>query len=122
MQPTILHYDPAKEYDTPERCSINEFCNRPEDSELSIAQARVKPGVTTQWHQLRGTTERYVITEGIGRVEIGDLPPTDVGVGDVVIIPAMCRQRITNTGDTDLVFLAICTPPFTHDVYIIAGD
>lgn len=42
--------------------------------------------------------------------------------GEVVIIPPMCRQRITNTGPEDLVFLAICTPPFLPDNYVEPGD
>jgi oxalate decarboxylase/phosphoglucose isomerase-like protein (cupin superfamily) len=29
----------------------------------------------------------------------------------------MCRQRITNIGKDDLVFLAICTPRFSQDAY-----
>jgi 23S rRNA-/tRNA-specific pseudouridylate synthase len=37
--------------------------------------------------------------------------------GDVVRIPPMCRQRITNVGTTDLVFLAICTPRFMPQAY-----
>ena len=45
------------------------------------------------------------------------MPPTDVAVGDVVLIPPMCRQRIANTGAEDLIFLAICTPRFTMDAY-----
>jgi oxalate decarboxylase/phosphoglucose isomerase-like protein (cupin superfamily) len=50
-------------------------------------------------------------------VEIGKLPPQEVTAGDVVLIPPMCRQRITNTGAEDLVFLAICSPRFSQDVY-----
>ena len=50
-------------------------------------------------------------------MEVGDLPPSEVGVGDIVIIPPMCPQRITNIGQDDLVFLAICTPRFLSDVY-----
>jgi mannose-6-phosphate isomerase-like protein (cupin superfamily) len=45
-------------------------------------------------------------------VEIDNLPPQSVGPGDVVLIPPGCRQRITNIGPGDLLFLAICTPPF----------
>ena len=78
---------------------------------------RVRPGVVTAWHRLRGTAERYVILEGRGRVEVGALPPAEVGPGDVVAIPPMCRQRIANTGDTDLLFLAICTPRFEPGCY-----
>jgi mannose-6-phosphate isomerase-like protein (cupin superfamily) len=61
--------------------------------------------------------ERYVILEGTGRVEIGDLPPQEVGPGDVVIIPPDCRQRIANVGEKDLVFLCVCTPRFTSQCY-----
>jgi len=38
-------------------------------------------------------------------------------VGDVVVIPSLCPQRITNIGNEDLVFLAICTPRFTQKIY-----
>ena len=48
---------------------------------------------------------------------MGDLPSQEIEVGDVVIIPAMWRQRIKNLGQDDLVFLAICSPRFTEDAY-----
>ncbi len=115
--PVITHYDPGSEVLTPEGCYITELSNSSDDPELSIARARVEPGITTRWHRLTGTTERYCILEGRGRVEVGDLPPQDVGPGDVVLIPAACRQRITNTGQDDLVFLAICTPRFSWSAY-----
>ena len=108
----------AKEYYFAEGCFITEWSNSPDDPELSIARARVEPGRTTRWHCLRGTGERYVILEGAGRVEIGDLPPQAVGAGDVVVIPPGARQRIANTGDGDLVFLAICSPRFTAAAYV----
>ena len=59
----------------------------------------------------------YVIIEGRGRVEVGGLAPRDVVAGDVVIIPPLCRQRITNIGRQDLTFLAICTPRFEQRNY-----
>lgn len=117
MKEAVHRFDPAAEYDTPERCYINELANTAADPEVSIARARVAPGVTTRWHRLRGTAERYVIIEGHGRVEVGGLPATDVGVGDVVLIPPACPQRITNAGSGDLIFLAICTPRFLPQVY-----
>ena len=97
--------------------NLNELSNRADDPDVSIARARVAPGVTTHWHRLRDTTERYVILEGSGRVEVGDLRAQDVGPGDIVLIPPLCRQRITNAGATDLVFLAICTPRFRPGAY-----
>ena len=117
MKEAIRPIDPDAEFHTDELCYINELSNTPDDPELSIARARVAPGVTTRWHRLAGTTERYVIIEGHGRVEVGRRTPHDVAPGDVVIIPPMCPQRITNLGPGDLVFLAICTPRFTQEAY-----
>ena len=48
---------------------------------------------------------------------LGELPAQAVGPGDVVVIPPGCRQRITNTGAEDLIFLALCTPRFRFEVY-----
>jgi mannose-6-phosphate isomerase-like protein (cupin superfamily) len=106
----------VKEFYTSEGCFITELSNTPDDPAVSIARARVGPGVTTRWHRLAGTTERYVILQGTGRAEVGDLTQ-DVAPGDVVRIPPSRRQRITNVGESDLIFLAICTPRFTRQVY-----
>ena len=100
-----------------EGCFITEWWNSTADTAVSVARARVEPGVTTRWHRLRGVTERYLILEGRGQVEVGDGPPADVGPGAVVLIPPGTRQRITNTGEGDLIFLAVCTPRFTRTVY-----
>lgn len=114
MKPKIQRYAANREYFFIEGCYINELSNTADDPEVSIARARVEAGVTTHWHRLHNTTERYVILEGQGNVEIDDEPPQQVTVGDIVIIPAQSRQRITNTGFGDLIFLAICSPRF-HD-------
>ena len=103
----------ATEYFFAEGCFITEWWNTSADEAVSVARARVEPGVTTRWHRLSGITERYLILEGRGRVEVGDWPPEDVGPGAVVSIPPGTRQRITNTGGVDLIFLALCTPRFT---------
>jgi mannose-6-phosphate isomerase-like protein (cupin superfamily) len=118
MTTTIKTFDPAREYFFVEGCFINELSNDGRDPDVSIARARVTPGVTTQWHRLNLTTERYVILEGIGEVEIGESAPKQVTTGDVVIIPPQTRQRITNIGESDLIFLAICTPRFQEKNYI----
>ena len=117
MKAIIKKRDTADEFYTSEKCYITELSNVPEDPDVSISQARVEPGVTTQWHRLKGTAERYYILSGKGIMEVGDLPPREVGVGDIMIIPPMSPQRITNHGSDDLVFLAICTPRFLSDAY-----
>ena len=91
--------------------------NSAADEALSIARARVEPGVTTAFHRVKDTVERYVILSGAGRVELEGNPPERVGVGDVVLIPPGVEQRITNTGDSDLIFLALCTPRFRSANY-----
>ena len=117
MHPTIQRSDESDEFETAERCSILEVSNDPDDPEVSIARARVAPGITTEWHKLKGTAERYLIISGKGRVEVGELDPTDVHAGDVVRIPSDTRQRISNTGDVDLIFYAICSPRFRPECY-----
>jgi mannose-6-phosphate isomerase-like protein (cupin superfamily) len=116
-KPHIIQNNSDSEYYFEERCFINELWNSPTDKEISIARARVEPGVTTRLHQLKSVTERYIILEGKGRIEVGELSPTEVRSGDVVLIPPGTPQRITNIGDSDLIFLAICTPRFTKDAY-----
>ena len=106
-----------KEVYIEEGCFILELSNTPDDAAVSIARARVPQGVTTRWHRVKDTAERYVILEGKGRAEVGESPPREVGPGDVVLIPPSCRQRIANIGPEDLVFLAICTPRFVQQAY-----
>jgi mannose-6-phosphate isomerase-like protein (cupin superfamily) len=96
---------------TDERCFILESWNHASDPAVSVARARVPPGVTTARHSL-SVDERYLVVSGKGRVEVEDLEPEDVSSGDVVLIPAGKAQRIRNLGQDDLVFLCICTPRF----------
>lgn len=117
MKATIKHIQPEKEFFIDEGCHIIELVQTGDDPHLSIARARVEPKTTTRWHCLDRTIERYVILKGKGRVEIDDNPPREVFPGDTVLIPASCRQRISNIGEEDLIFLAICTPPFRQEIY-----
>lgn len=122
MDIRIQHGSSLPEIYTEERCHIVELSNHVGDPAVSIARARVEPGMTTRWHRLRGIAERYVILEGSGRVELGESTVQIVGTGDVVLIPPDCAQRITNTGSGDLLFLAICTPRFEWAAYSAWGD
>ncbi len=122
MKETIKQFSPESEFRIGEGCFIIELSGVPDDPCVSIARARVPSGVTTRWHRLRGTAERYVILEGEGLMEVGSLPSRSVSPGDVIIIPPCCRQRITNFSPKDLIFLAICTPPFAPECYEDAED
>lgn len=106
-----------QEYFFEENCYITELLNCASDPLVSVARVRVLPGETTRWHALTGIVERYLILEGQGRAETGENPPHDVYPGDTVTIPPGIRQRITNTGRNDLIFLAVCTPRFVSGRY-----
>lgn len=121
MQASLKKHLKNSEYFFDEGCFITELSNSESDPELSIAKARVEPGKTTKWHFLKGLTERYVILEGTGRVEVSTLEPQIVNTGDVVLIPPLAHQRITNIGNNDLIFLAICSPRFTESAYVDAS-
>ena len=71
MKETIKQQDLSTEFYTPEKCYITELSNTPDDPDVSIARAKVEPGVTTRWHRLIGTIERYYIINGRGLVEVG---------------------------------------------------
>jgi len=100
-----------------ERCFIREIANTPDVSDFSLAETRVEAGVTTELHSL-AVQEWYVLTQGTGAVEVDGEKPTAVGPGDIVEIPAGVSQRISNTGDDDLVFYCVCLPRFTPDCYV----
>ncbi|MDP4611513.1 MAG: cupin domain-containing protein [Opitutales bacterium] len=117
MDPVIFPENLECEFYTEEKCYITELSNSSADPDVSIARARIVPGVTTRLHRLSKSFERYVILSGTGEVEVGELPKQTVRSGDVVLIPPMCPQRIKNIGKEDLIFLAICSPRFSEEDY-----
>ena len=105
------------EFSTSERCYITELMNSDASPDVSVAVARVEPGVSTQLHALCGVTESYIVKSGNGLMQVGD-ECHPVEAGDQVTIAADQPQRITNSGDSDLLFYCICTPRFSVDCYI----
>ncbi len=117
MDVAMVRHKLQEEFYTDEGCFIQELWNNGEDEGVSVARARVAPGVTTAWHRLRGAWERYIIMAGTGAAEVDGQAPAPVAPGDVVVIPPGVPQRITNTGTEDLIFLCVCTPRFTPERY-----
>lgn len=104
------------EFYTRERVYVTELLNDPAAPDVSLARCRVLTGVTTELHRL-DVAEWYVIERGEGMMEVDGGEPFPVGAGDVVAIPARSTQRITNTGNSDLVLQCVCLPRFTPDGY-----
>jgi len=110
--------DENKEFYTEERCHILELQNISDDRSQSIARARIEVGVTTAWHRLNETVESFYILSGMGVIEIGEEVQYKIKPGDTVRVPPNTAQRITNTGDSDLIFLCFCTPAFNAESYV----
>ena len=105
-----------EEFWTSERCYIRERINIESIPDFSLADSRVEPGIVTELHSL-SVREWYFIRQGSGLMEVGGGPQIEVGPGDTVEIPAGVSQRITNTGEDDLLLECVCMPRFTPDCY-----
>jgi len=97
-------------------CTIRELLhpkNDPVDLPYSLALATVDVGQQSYQHKLQ-QTEVYHILQGYGRLFIEN-EDREVGVGDVIVIPAEALQWIENIGNEALIFSAIVSPPWTED-------
>ena len=107
----------AGEYWTDERCYITELLNSDRSPEVSLAVARIEPGVRTQLHSLTGVEEVYVVRSGRGVIEIDGVEQA-LAAGDQAVVAASAAQRITNTGGDDLYCYCLCRPRFRPDCYV----
>ncbi len=118
MKSGVFSVPEAAEFPTRERLHILEILTAREDPAVSIARARVRPGITTERHALEGVDERYLVVRGRGEMNVGDGDDwIEIGPGDVVAIPAGIAQRVRNLDDEDLVFYCVCSPPFDEACY-----
>ena len=80
----------------------------------SLAHAVVKPAETSLWHKLKTSSEVYYILEGEGIMYI-DNESKQVYAGQTIYIPPNAKQRIKNTGKSDLKFLCIVDPAWKKE-------
>lgn len=116
---SIKYFNPndADEFFTEERCHILELLNSVDDRSQSIARARVEVGTTTAWHRLINTKETILVKSGTGSLELNEDDPIELKTGDLVRIPENTAQRVSNTGEEDLVFYCFCIPAFGSECY-----
>ncbi|MDD5968684.1 MAG: cupin domain-containing protein [Candidatus Fimousia sp.] len=70
------------------------------------AQVTLEPGCSLGYHEHHNESETYYILSGQG--EYNDNGTTrPVAAGDVTFTPDNCGHGLANTGDTDLVFMAL---------------
>ncbi len=107
----------CKEFIAGDDCLIRELLNPRLNKELalgySLAHAIVKPGDTTRLHRM-ASSEVYYILEGKGIMNI-DNEQKLVSPGQTIYIPPKSIQSITNSGQVDLVFLAIVDPAWREE-------
>jgi mannose-6-phosphate isomerase-like protein (cupin superfamily) len=75
----------------------------------SLAHAIIRPGQRSIRHFLTGRSEVYYLLSGRGLMHINE-EEREVQAGDALLIPPGAVQFFENTGEEDLVFLAIVEP------------
>ena len=86
------------------------------------AQVTIEKGCSLGYHEHHGETETYYILSGEGEYDDNGVK-RPVKAGDITITPDGKGHGLTNTGDTDLVFMAliILTDPYRRNRSEIEG-
>ena len=80
----------------------------------SFAEATVEPGVKTALHRHRVTEEIYHVTQGAGRMTLGERQ-FQVAAGDTICILPGTAHCIECVGDAVLKILCACAPAYAHE-------
>ncbi|WP_297387029.1 cupin domain-containing protein [Acidiferrobacter sp.] len=107
---------PQPAYETKDGSRIRELWHPDHcgDGAMSLAEATVDAGTTTQLHRHLLSEEFYHIVSGVGVMERGP-ERFAIEAGDTVRIPAGVAHRVAASTTTALVILCCCTPPYRHD-------
>ncbi len=83
------------------------------DLPYSIAHAYLPPGQQSLWHTL-DNTEVYIILKGKGIIFIND-EQKDIEAGDLIVVPPLAKQSVSNIGEEMLEFFCIVSPEWSED-------
>jgi mannose-6-phosphate isomerase-like protein (cupin superfamily) len=78
---------------------------------LLITWTVLSPRGQQRGHAHVGSEQAYVFIHGNGRMQVGE-EVEFVGQGEMVYVPPGKRHSIVNTGDENLVFVTVASPPF----------
>ncbi len=88
----------------------------------SLAYIVITPGGMSSCHYHKMSEESYYILKGEARITI-DGQVFQLNVEQACLIQPPSRHEIFNPGKLDLVFLAVCTPPWTpSDSYMADSE
>lgn len=77
----------------------------------SLAHAMLRPGEASRPHRLRTSSEIFVILAGKGSITV-DEATAAVAAGQAVYVTPGAMQHLRNTGNEDLVFICLVSPPW----------
>ena len=80
---------------------------------FSLAHAYLPPGASSLPHRLVKSEETYTILAGEGFILV-DGERYAIKKGDVFVVPRNAQQAVTNTGDANLEFYCIVSPPWNE--------
>jgi mannose-6-phosphate isomerase-like protein (cupin superfamily) len=86
----------------------------------SLAQIVLPPGTSSIKHFHPIVEESYYVLSGQGRIVL-DGEQRIVSAGDAIAIPTAIVHQIFNDTDSDVIFLAVCAPPWTPDCSVIVN-
>ncbi len=112
----VKNINDCKAFTANDGCRIREWLHPEKDAvnlPYSVAEAVVSKGQSSYRHRLK-QTEIYLILEGSGLMHVED-ETREVIAGDSVIIPGGAMQWVDNTGEQELRFLAIVSPPWREE-------
>jgi mannose-6-phosphate isomerase-like protein (cupin superfamily) len=84
------------------------------DSNHSLARIVIPPGKSSASHYHKVSQETYYILEGEGQMNV-DGNEFSITVGQACHIHTGEIHQVSNSGETDLVFLAVCVPPWVPE-------
>jgi mannose-6-phosphate isomerase-like protein (cupin superfamily) len=116
----IINIGDCPQFITKDHSKIREIM-APRNSAIerqSLAEAVVPVGSATEEHFHKDSEEIYYILSGIGEIRV-DGEIASVRGGDAIALLPGSVHKIWNRGDSDLVFLCICVPPYEHDDTVI---
>ena len=70
----------------------------------------LQPGQANDFHVHPTTEHMHIVIEGECEYTLGDHPPTRIGVGDAVMVPAGIPHGIRNVSDKRMSYLAVTSP------------
>ncbi len=119
----ISHYAQLKPYITKDGSIIREMMHPHIHGNIgaSVAEATIPVGTSTHTHLHTLSEEIYIVTQGVGRMQLGD-KSFEVHSGDTITIAPKTVHNVSNIGGTDLVILCVCVPGYEHNETHLVGE